>query len=255
MLHYFKKHRRIIIIRLFILNFTGFKKINLEGEIFCSYFEIQSTFMTGAKQHLDAIHDIKAMMERSSRFISLSGWSGIAAGVCALAGAYFANRVIENGSNYNYAYNTGRSNTIGSLLTDQLFYIAAVTFVAALILAFIFTYTRSRKQGIPIWGTASRRLILNVSIPMIVGGLFILKLLEVGAFGLIAPGCLLFYGLALINASKYTLGEIRYLGYGQIILGLINCWAIGYGLYFWAIGFGILHIIYGALMLWKYERK
>lgn len=87
---------------------------------------------------------------------------------------------------------------------------------------------------------------------MIVGGIFILKLLEFKTYGLIAPGCLIFYGLALVNASKYTLGEIRYLGYGQIILGLINLWAIGYGLYFWALGFGVLHIIYGAIMLRKY---
>jgi hypothetical protein len=100
----------------------------------------------------------------------------------------------------------------------------------------------------------ARRLLLNVSLPMIVGGIFILKLLQAGEYGLIVPACLIFYGLALVNASKYTLGEVRYLGYGQILLGLINCWAINYGLYFWAIGFGMLHIVYGAVMLYKYER-
>jgi hypothetical protein len=71
---------------------------------------------------------------------------------------------------------------------------------------------------------------------------------------LIAPGCLIFYGLALVNGSKYTLGEIRYLGYGQIILGILNCFAVGYGLYFWAMGFGVLHILYGIIMWQKYER-
>ncbi|WP_207495391.1 hypothetical protein [Aridibaculum aurantiacum] len=213
--------------------------------------------MTDAKQHLEAIQDIRQMMERSSRFISLSGWSGIAAGLCALVGAHFANRTIH--SSYISSYDGGRihgtSGSIARLLTDQLFHIALVTFVAAFVLAFLFTYVRSRRQNIPIWGTSSRRLLFNVSIPMVVGGLFILKLLEVGAYGLVAPGCLIFYGLALVNASKYTLGEIRYLGFGQLILGVMNCWAIGYGIYFWAIGFGILHILYGTLMLWKYERK
>ena len=96
--------------------------------------------------------------------------------------------------------------------------------------------------------------MLNVSIPMIAGGMYLLKLIENGAYGLIAPGCLIFYGLALVNASKYTLDEVRYLGYGQIILGVLNCWAPGYGLYFWAAGFGILHIIYGVLMWRKYEK-
>jgi len=94
-----------------------------------------------------------------------------------------------------------------------------------------------------------------VGIPMVAGGLYILKLIEHGSFGLIAPGCLIFYGLALVNGSKYTLGEVRFLGYGQIILGIINLWYTGYGLYFWAAGFGVLHIVYGVIMWSKYERK
>ena len=44
------------------------------------------------------LHDIKQMMERSSRFISLSGLSGIAAGVCALVGAWFAGDVVNKTS-------------------------------------------------------------------------------------------------------------------------------------------------------------
>jgi len=83
----------------------------------------------------------------------------------------------------------------------------------------------------------------------------ILKMLELGYYELIAPCCLIFYGLALVNGSKYTLGEVKYLGYGQVVLGIMNLWLLGYGLYFWAAGFGILHIIYGTLMWWKYERN
>ena len=218
--------------------------------------------MTDAKQHLEAIQDIKQMMERSSRFISLSGWSGIAAGVCALVGAYFAYDVIGkppywHGKLYK-APRTINYNTSVSLqeyMGSKLFTIAILTFVAALISAFVFTYIRSRKKGIPIWTTSSRRLIISVSIPMLAGAIYLMKLIDIGTYGMIAPGCLIFYGLALLNGSKYTIGEIRYLGYGQLILGFISCWFIGYGLYFWAMGFGVLHIFYGAIMWWKYERK
>ena len=198
------------------------------------------------------------MMERSSRFISLSGWSGVAAGTCALVGAHFGNQILqERGSRGSgvASYTSSSNISLQDVVEDKLFWIAVLTFVAAFISAFVFTYVRSRKAGIPMWGKTATRLIINVSIPMLVGGLFILKLLEAGTVGLIAPACLIFYGLALVNASKYTLGEIRYLGYAQLILGLLNCWAVGYGIYFWAIGFGILHIIYGGLMWWKYERK
>ena len=225
-----------------------------------SYFVIQSAFiMNEQQQPLEDLQHIKRMMERSSRFISLSGLSGIAAGICALVGAWFANQVIvENGG--PSAYRAIVSRTIGTetlpdLIRHRLFQIALLTFFAALCLAFIFTYLRSKKNNIPMWGSTSQRLLINVAVPMAAGGIYLFKQMQFGEYGLIAPGCLIFYGLALVNASKYTLGEIRYLGYCQLLLGIINCWYLGYGLYFWTMGFGILHIVYGIMMWWKYERK
>ena len=105
-----------------------------------------------------------------------------------------------------------------------------------------------------MWGAATIRLFWNMVIPLTAGAIFIIRMMQLGEFELVAPGCLIFYGLALVNASKYTLGEIRYLGYGQLVLGIINLWLIGYGLYFWAIGFGLLHIVYGIWMWNKYEK-
>lgn len=220
-------------------------------------------FMPDATDQLSAIKDIKQMMERSSRFISLSGWSGISAGICALIGAWFANNVISRSryaadndmSEIRHSYSNNGYVTVQEFMGNKLFIIAALTFIAAFVSAFIFTYIRSRKNNTPIWGTTARRLLINVCIPMIAGAVFLLKLIHVGYYGLIAPGCLLFYGLALLNGSKYTLGEIRYLGYCEIILGMVSCWFVGWGLYFWAVGFGVLHIVYGAVMLNKYERK
>lgn len=106
-----------------------------------------------------------------------------------------------------------------------------------------------------MWGLSAQRLMAQVAIPIIAGGIFLLRLIHFGTFGLIAPGCLIFYGLALVNASKYTLDEIKWLGYCELLLGIINLWFVGDGLYFWAIGFGILHIVYGSFMWWKYERN
>lgn len=218
-------------------------------------------------QHLDTLKDIKQMMERSSRFISLSGLSGIAAGTCALIGAWFANQVIQNSSgnrinrnisalhNNRNEYGTGDGTILKTYMGSSLFQIAIVVLVSALFFGFLFTYLRSKKTNTPVWGTTARRLLINVSIPMIAGGIYLLKLLDGGNYGLIAPGCLIFYGLGLLNASKYTLDEIRYLGYAQIALGLINLQFAGNGLLFWALGFGVLHIVYGGVMWWKYERN
>jgi hypothetical protein len=213
---------------------------------------------TKQQESLEALQDIKKMMEQSSRFVSLSGLSGIAAGISALVASFFASKIIFNstGSNLlrNYEGTITAPITVKQFMGSKLFTIAIITLVVALSLAFMFTYLRSKKHNIPLWGSTAQRLMINMGIPLLAGGIYIFKLIEQGSFGLIAPGCLIFYGLALVNASKYTLGEIRYLGYCEIALGLLNCFFIGYGLYFWAVGFGILHIGYGFYMWNKYER-
>lgn len=216
--------------------------------------------MNTDQRSLETIQDIRKMMERSSRFISLSGWSGVAAGICALIGAWLAHDYVTGQKelfiNPDLAIVQAMANDYTILLNTWLFWIAAGTFAAAFISAFIFTWSKTRQQGITLWGTTSRRLMINVMLPMIAGGIFLFRMLYVeGTTGLVAPGCLIFYGLALINGSKYTLGEIRWLGLAQIILGITNLIFIGYGLYFWAAGFGIMHIVYGIIMWWKYERK
>lgn len=214
--------------------------------------------MNTTDKNLEALQDIRKMMERSGRFISLSGWSGVAAGVCALTGAWLANNRIQH---YN-AENAPQANEMQgryifrdglNLLERELLLLAIGVFIAAGISAFIFTYIKSKKEGIAIWSASAQRLMWNTLLPIVVGGMVILRLLDSGQHLLAAPVCLIFYGLALINGSKYTIGEIRYLGYLQIILGLLNLWMPGYGLLFWALGFGVLHILYGILMWRKYE--
>jgi hypothetical protein len=211
------------------------------------------------QQSYEELQHIKRMMERSSRFISLSGFSGIAAGICALIGAWFANDVIVEsggpGAFREAIYRSIELNSLADFMSHRLFRIAVYTFIAAFFLAFLFTWLRSRKSNTPIWGATAKRVLINVAIPMVAGGVYLFKQLQFGNYGLVAPGCLIFYGLGLVNASKYTLSEIRYLGYCQLLLGVINCWFVGYGLYFWALGFGVLHILYGIIMWWKYERN
>jgi len=114
---------------------------------------------------------------------------------------------------------------------------------------------KAKKSNDTLWNASSKRLLVNFLIPLASGGFFILFLIEKNMFGLVAPLTLLFYGLACVNASKYTLGDVRYLGITMIILGLLSTWFLGYGLLFWAIGFGICHIVYGSMMYFKYDRN
>lgn len=204
-----------------------------------------------SNEHLKAITDIRSMMERSSRFISLSGLSGIIAGVFALIGAYLAYIKIHSVDGiYRLLNREAFMDVVIYLMAD-----AAIVLAASVTCGVVLTVRNSKKKGVKIWDTTSRRLLINLLIPLVTGGLFCLIMLYQGLVGFVAPATLIFYGLALINASKYTLDDIRYLGFCEIVLGLAASLYIGYGLYFWALGFGVLHIIYGAVMYFKYERE
>jgi hypothetical protein len=210
--------------------------------------------MSEHNQHLEALQDIRQMMQRSSRFISLSGLSGIAAGFWALVGAYFAYDWI-----FEYRVNhTGSELYSGSSfqhLKLNLFLLAGAILGLALLSAFYFTWRKTKEDKVALWNHTSKQLAINMLIPLVAGGLFVLAMLQNDEWRFITPACLIFYGVALVNGSKYTLSDIRYLGISEIVLGLIATQFLGQGLYFWAIGFGVLHIIYGFIMWWKNERK
>ncbi|WP_435654243.1 hypothetical protein [Cellulophaga baltica] len=204
-----------------------------------------------SKNYLDDLHEIKNLMNKSSRFISLSGLSGILAGVYSLIGAYFAHKIITDIQNTS-TYSQRLFLSIGA--PEQLMVIALIVMIASIVTGIVLTRKKSKKSGEKIWNRTSKRLLFNFMVPLITGGLFCFILLQNQTMGLIAPATLIFYGLACLNASKYTLGDVRYLGLANITIGLIATQFIGYGLYFWALGFGFLHILYGIVMYYKYDR-
>ena len=208
--------------------------------------------MKNEQDYTRDLTEIRSMMERSTKFLSLSGLSGIMAGIYALVGAYIAYRLfyIENGS---ILYNVLDKKELTSEMTE-LFILAIVILILAIGTAVVLSLQKSRKNGEKIWNSSARRLIINMAIPLVTGGIFILILISKGLFGFLAPATLLFYGLALVNASKFTFEEIKSLGMAQIILGLLASYFIEYGLLFWALGFGLMHIVYGILMHLKYEK-
>ncbi len=206
-------------------------------------------YIMNQKQQEDLSH-IRSMMERSSRFISLSGLSGVFAGLSALIGGLYAYLLVDR---MNDEYYYGNSISYNEDLIFQLFFIAMLILFFALSFGIFFTIRKSRKYNLPIWTIATKKMLVNLAIPLLVGGVFCLALLYHGVFVLLAPATLIFYGLALINAEKYTFSDIKYLGFCELILGCISLFYVGYGLIFWIIGFGILHILYGLLLFKKYK--
>jgi hypothetical protein len=202
------------------------------------------------KKHQEDLSHIRSMMERSSMFISLSGLSGVFAGISAIIGAGFALNILDN-NGINYF--DENQIVLDQNIIFQLLGIAVLVLISAISFGIFFTARKSMKNNLPIWTTATKNMLLNLAIPLLVGGVFCLALYLQRYFGLIAPATLLFYGLAIINAEKYTLTDIKYLGYCELILGCISLFYIGMGLVFWVIGFGLLHIVYGLIMYKKHK--
>lgn len=205
------------------------------------------------EKYLDDLKNIREMMDRSTQFISLSGLSGVLAGVYALIGAFFAKQILNSHMQRGYdhtGYVTLESDTFRNIIAT-----AIGVLVLSVGTALLMSRIKARKNGQSLWNATSRRLVINFLIPLVTGGVFALLLLRHQVYGLIAPVTLIFYGLACVNASKHTFRDVRYLGITVILLGLIATEYSGYALEFWALGFGVCHIIYGGIMHFKYERN
>lgn len=207
------------------------------------------------KDYLKDIQDIKNMMSKSSQFLSLSGLSGILAGIYALIGAYLADSLLSSYNAIDYEMSRVSYHPTEKELTINLFIIALIVILLSILSGLLLSASKAKKQGESLWNESSKRLLINFGIPLITGGIFALILLEKGFYGLIAPITLLFYGMGCVTASKHTFRDVRYLGITLLIIGLIASYFEGYGLLFWALGFGVCHIIYGSMMYFKYDRN
>ncbi len=214
--------------------------------IFYFYFVFQSTFKMSTEDYLKDITEIKDMMNKSSRFFSLSGLSGIMAGIYAIIGAAIAYYLVSI-SGRDYLILDGK---IFNYILLDLVTVALLSVITA-----IFLSTRKAKKNNEIlWNGTSKRLLIAFLIPLVTGGIYIMIKIYSNHYGLTGSLMLIFYGLALINASKYTIGNVKYLGYIEIMLGLICALYPGYGFWFWVLGFGVMHIIYGSLIYFKHDR-
>jgi hypothetical protein len=210
------------------------------------YFVIQSTLhhgrqiMNEREQHLQNLAEIRQMMERSSKVLTLSGLSGVSAGLVALAGVLMALWIQSKFSS---------DELVMAFAVD-----AVCVLILALVLAAVFSTRMARKKNLPIWTATTNHLILDLSVPLGAGGMFCLALMNARIYELIPGAMLVFYGLALVSGSKYALKEIRYFGMTQLVLGCIALFTRGQELTFWAIGFGAMHIVYGVWMYVRYEK-
>ena len=177
-------------------------------------FAAQSTFyFKYMNKQIEDIKAIREMMEKSSKFLSLSGLSGISAGVIAIIGAALAYfHILREPASANFdTTHEAMFREVTLLITD-----ASAVLLFSICFGIYFSWRKSVKKNLMT---------------------------------------LTFYGLALINVSKYTLDEVHYLGLTEVVLGIVAALFPDWSLLLWTIGFGVCHIIYGTAMYIKYDLK
>lgn len=201
--------------------------------------------MKSTENYLTEIKEIRKLMEESSRFLSLSGLSGILVGIYALIGSFIAFNLLSN------------RELSSAFLEDniklQIILLSVAVLVFSIITIIVLTHRKAKKAGKKFWNAGSRMMMINLAVPLISGGILIVVFISREYFDLVLPASLLFYGLALVNAAKFTRQEIFFMGLFEILLGLLAAIFTSYGLLIWALGFGVLHIVYGTLMYFRYE--
>lgn len=207
------------------------------------------------QKHLQDLAEIKSLMEKSSRFLSLSGLSGVFAGSFAIFGALNVWLYTRAGMvKYDHQFR-GLGDFVEEPVLRFMLINAAIVLFLSLLSAWYFSKRKANRMNLPLWNPASKRMLLNLLIPLITGGVLCVILMIRQDLNLIAPLMLLFYGLALINAGKYTEDSINYLGFVEIITGLLAVVFINHSLLFWTLGFGVWHIIYGVVMYYLHKKS
>lgn len=206
--------------------------------------------MKDENDYIKDIQDMRAMMERSSRFLSLSGWAGVLAGIYALVGAYIAYAFFEfKPTGIIYDTNDYLPSDIPNIIT-----LASAILVLSIGSAVFLSWRKAVKSEEKAWNATSKRMLANMAVPLLAGGVLVLVFISNGLIGLLAPITLIFYGLALFAAGNFTFSEVRYLGLINVVLGLIACCFIEYGIFLWATGFGLMHIVYGIYIYIRHEQ-
>lgn len=211
--------------------------------------------MPSSEEPLEVLQEIRTLMGRSGRFLSLSGLAGVYVGVYALAAV----------AGLHLWYGV---SPLGRGLSDWLWMGEAVdpgfptvflgvglgVLAASLGTGLWMAARKAAARREALWDASARLLLRHLMIPLVAGGLYILVLLYHGHLLLVLPASILFYGLGLVNASRYTLGEVLGLGIAFILVGLAATLQPMYAHWYWAFSFGFLHIVYGVWIHRRYER-
>lgn len=207
--------------------------------------------MKSPQDAVDHLDHIRSIMERSTTFMSLTGLSGVMAGIFGL----LTTAVIAYGLGTAFFDDTAKMHLANNAeLRYMIVGVAAAALFVTLATAVTLTVRKARSKGLSVWDKVTQRFAVHLFLPLSAGGLFTIALALDGQLDFVCPAMLLFFGLSLLNASRFVQCDMFWLGTAEVALGLVASFVPTLGLILWGAGFGLATLIYGTLMYYKYER-
>jgi hypothetical protein len=180
-------------------------------------------------------------MQQNINPFSLKRYSGILIGLYGLAVVYLIN-ILTSGEQSGIEL---VSQLPLLFLQIGVTVIALVFIVISLVTLWIRAKRTVRKNDQKLWSIFTRKIRWQTLISLLIILIIIIMISNIGYFSLTTPLSLFFYGLFLLNLSRFSSIGLRYLSLAEIILAITSYFIYDKEIIFLALGFGFLPILYG----------
>ena len=181
---------------------------------------------------MDNLRYIRETMEGASSFTAVPGWGGMLIGVTALVAAFIA------------SLQPAAALWLGVWIVE-----AAVS----CLIGGVAMLQKARKADTPLLSQPGRRFALSLAPPLAAGALLTLFLFRAGSFAVLPGLWLLLYGAGVVTGGAFSVRVVPAMGVAFMILGAAALFSPPtWGDLYMAAGFGGLHLIFGAIIAWRY---
>jgi len=190
-------------------------------------------------------------MERHSSFFSLSGFTGILIGIVGCI-AIFLVDTMTHGYGINF---DGFSQLPILFLEIGIMVIGILTIVLSLFILWKRGRNKAKKNKQGLWNAFAKKQRINLLLLLLVFLVILILIGSKGYYRLITPLLLSFYGLLLLNLSRFQSKSLLFLGLATLILGIVSYVSYTDKIFLLALGVGIFPIIYGLLTFNKSKKQ
>ena len=185
-----------------------------------------------AREAEENLRVIRALMERSTKFSTFSGLSGVCAGMASIIGCIITRLYIPDPGAFPV----------------QFLALWSTVIVIAVGADYLLMKRRAAQVGKRVLSRLGKQMVI-ASVPGLgTGAIVTFYLLQHHLLGSVYPFWMLAYGLAVSATGLFSQREVSLLGVAFLIAGAACLFATGIGLPMMAVTFGGFHIVYGLAM-------